>query len=242
MCLFTGIALATGVAAGIGTSLAGAVGATSVSATTALTVGLAATVVADVALTGAIAGGVMGTVGAIQQAEQQREAADFQAQQEAENARLARKEAEAIEMMGNQERAKLRQKMLEHRSAGRTGYAAGGVVLGSGTTLDYEADIAEAYESDKANLEYDIATKKWQKKVAATNAASQSAIYRAQAKAAGQSKTTSLFSGIFDTTADTLSAGLGAASTLSGLAPNKSLLKPNSVGMTGVPTKIGMMA
>jgi hypothetical protein len=71
------------------------------------------------------------------------------------------------------------------------------VALGSGTALDYEADIADAYDSDIRNLEYDIASRKWQKQVEAANHSEQESVYLLQKKNAQRSKTTSLLSGIF---------------------------------------------
>ncbi len=204
----TAAASAVGVAAGaaVGTSVT-----TAFASTAAALGGTLGFIGTEIAVTGALVGGIVSTVGAVQQAEEQKAMADFQAEQEAENARLARKEAEAIEVMGNQEKLQLRQKMLAQKSSGRVGFASGGVVLGSGTTLDYEADIADAYDSEARNLDYDIKSRKWQKQVQAANATDQSAMYRAQARAAERSKTTSLFSGIFNTFSDTAQAGMKAS-------------------------------
>lgn len=221
MCLITGtVALATGTTfAALGTTLASAVGVTSVSTGVAATIGIGATVAADLAITGALVGGVMGTIGSVQQAEQQKQMADFQAEQEAENARLARKEVEAIKVQGDQEKQQLRQKMLLQRSSARTGFAASGVVLGAGSTLDYEADIADAYDMDSRNLDYDIKSRQWQARVGAVNAMDQSRMYRRQASAAESSKGTSLMGGIFNTIGDTASTAIsvaGSAKTLLG--------------------------
>jgi hypothetical protein len=213
MCLFTSLAIGSFTA--IGTAIASSVGATTVSTAAAATLGATATIAADLAVTGVLVGGVMGTVGAVQNAAQQKEMAEFQAQQEAENARLAKKEAEAIKIMGDQEKHQLRQKMLAQKSAGRTGYAASGVVLGSGTTLDYEADIADVYDSESRNLDYDIKSRQWQKQVAAANATDQAAMFRAQSKAAGQTMTMSLLAGTFSTIGNTASALMSAGGSFS---------------------------
>lgn len=212
-------AAASAIGAGVGAGAAIGTTVTTAFASTAAALGGAMGFVgAELAVTGALVGGIMGTVGAVQQAEQQKLMAEFQAEQEAENARLARREAEAIKVMGDQEKHQLRQKMLAQKAAGRTGYAASGVVLGSGTTLDYEADIADVYDSESRNLDYDIKSRQWQKQVAAANATDQAAMYRRQAKAAGQSKTTSLFSGIFNTLGSTASAGMSAYKKAGGLS------------------------
>lgn len=223
MCLFTGIALlSTGITfASIGAaSVAGTVAASAPTAALAAT-GAVATVAADLAVTGAIAGGVIGIVGGVQQAEQQKQMAEFQAEQEAENAQLARREAEAIKVQGDQEKRQLRQRMLLQRSSARTGFAASGVVLGAGSTLDYEADIADAYDMDSRNLDYDIASRQWQKQVAAANATDQSRMYRRQASAAESSKTTSLLGGVFSMTSGTASAGFAAYGAMNKLMGKK---------------------
>lgn len=252
-----GSAIGAGTATAAVATAAGASAATAASAaaTASVVAGVGVTVAADLAITGAVVGGVLSTVGAVQQAEQQQAQAEFYAEQEAENARLANRRAEAIEVMGNQERRKLRLQMLDQKSAARTGYAASGVVLGSGSTLDYEADIADAYDLDSRNLEYDIESRKWQQKVAAANASSQAAMYRDAAKAAGRSKTVSLIGGIFNTIGSAGSAALSAFSAVNTLgklgaaAPGAGSIatKPSSVGInlnnpTGLMSKIPNMA
>ena len=165
-----------------------------------------AIVASSVAETAAIAGGILGTVGAAQQAASQQAAAEYQAGVERENARLAARQAENEGLQGNQELAQLRQKMVATSAAGKTGYASQGVVLGSGTTSDYEADIADAYDLDRRNLEYDIATRKYQLKVEAANRQTQANIYDAQASQYGKTGTMSLLTGSFSTISKTLDA------------------------------------
>ena len=165
-----------------------------------------AIVASSVAETAAIAGGILGTVGAAQQAASQQAAAEYQAGVERENARLAARQAENEGLQGNQELAQLRQKMVATSAAGKTGYASQGVVLGSGTTSDYEADIADAYDLDRRNLEYDIATRKYQLKVEAANRQTQANIYDAQASQYGKTGTMSLLTGSFGTISKTLDA------------------------------------
>lgn len=231
-------AIATAIASSASTAAAtaGALGATAAmtaamsTATTAATVasvaGTVATVSGVVEGVGlAIAGGVMGTVGAIQEAEEQKAMAEFQAEQAAENSRLSFREAEAIGVQGRQEQKELRLQMLSQKSSARAGFAASGVVLGGGSTTDFEADIADAYDSDARNLEYDIASRQWVKRVEGTNHADQAAFYRAQAKAADRSKTTSLLSGIFNTGQSALSTGLSTAKSMDGLMSKIGTLK-----------------
>lgn len=220
MCFFTalGTTIATSIGLSVGTAAAAAASTTVITTGTATAIGVAATAVGALAIGGAITGGVMGTVSAVQQAQMQEEQANFYAEQEAKNAQLARKEAEAIEVMGNQEKAKLRTQMLAQKGQARTQYAAGNVVLGSGTSADYEADIADAYDLDSRNLEYDIESRKWQTHVRAANATSQSAMYRSQASSFSSGKTLSLLGGIASTTAGTIKTTYGVGKALKGMA------------------------
>ena len=177
-----------------------------------LTLASALSVAAGTAAAAApLAGGVISTISGMRQAEQAADAAEYQAALEEQNRRLALRQAEATEIQGNQERNQLRLQMLDAKGAARNAYAASGVVLGSGSSADYEADIADAYALDSRNLEYDINSRKWQLQVEAANHASQASLYRAQAGGYRQSKTASLLGGIFNTAGSTLESGLSGA-------------------------------
>lgn len=169
------------------------------------------------ALGGAVAGGVMSTVSGIQNAQMQEEQAEYMASVEAQNRKLALRQAEAVDVQGNQERASLRNSMLQTKGEARNAYAASGVVLGSGSSADYEADIADAYDLDSRNLEYDIASRKWKLQVEAANSATQASLYRAQASGYRSSRTTSLLGGLLGTAGNSASALGGAISTSSKL-------------------------
>lgn len=164
------------------------------------------------AVGGAVAGGVTSIVSGVQNAKMQEAQAEYMAEMEAENAKTAARQAEALELQGNQERSQLHGKMLQTKGDARASYAAGGVVLGAGSSADYEADIADAYDLDSRNLNYDIASKKWKLQVQANNAANQSALYKAQAGGYKSQQTTSILSGIFNNIGNTASALGGAVS------------------------------
>ena len=101
--------------------------------------------------------------------------------------------------------------MLATRGAGRAAYASSGVVLGSGTVLDYEADIADAYDLDRRNLDYDIKSKSWQKRVEAVNARNQARMYDEQADAFKAQRVPSLLTGMFNTVSGTMSGATAGA-------------------------------
>jgi hypothetical protein len=153
----------------------------------------------EVAVVGGVVGGVVSTVAGVQQAQQQQAQAEYMASVEEKNAKLAARQAEQIGLQGDQERQQLRTKMLLASGQARSSYAANGVVLGRGSAADYEADIADAYDLDSKNLDYDIAMRQWKLRVEAGNATDQASLYKAQASAYQQSQTTSLLSGMFNT-------------------------------------------
>ena len=170
------------------------------------------TITADLALTAATAalgGGVFSIVSSVQNTQQQAAMADFQAEQENRNDYLARREAEAIELQGNQERLQLRLESQQKAGTANAAYAANGVVLGAGTPADYAADIADAYDLDSRNLNYDIASRRWKTQVAGINAADQARAYRAAAGGYRANVAPTLLGGAFSTVGSTLDAAAG---------------------------------
>lgn len=168
----------------------------------------AAAIAADVGIVAATVGGALSAVQGYQQAEAAQAQAEYMAQQERENAKLLRQQGEQVKLQGDQEKAQLRLKMLNQKASANTGYAASGVVLGSGSSADYMADIMDAYDLDRRNLNYDIESRKWKSESAAVNAENQAAWYDAQAESYGTAKRTSLFTGMFATTANAAGAFL----------------------------------
>ena len=205
MCIITGTLLATGLA-------------TSFAMTT-----IAAEAVGW-AVAATVAGGVIGTVSAVQQAENNKNQAEYQAEVAEANALLARRQAERIDLSADQRRAALLMDFQGNRGAARAGFAANGVVLGAGTGLDYEADLAQTYDLDLKNLNYDVENQKWQAKVEGASLEAQSGLYKMQSKAYGQQKITSGIGGVISTvgdTAKTVVSGIGMLSGLSGSALGK---------------------
>ena len=209
-----GVSVAAGTVAGTavaGATVAGA--ATAITAGTAVAIGATAIGVGVLSVAGAVAGGVVGIVQGAQSAEAQKQQAEYMADVAEQNAKMAYRRAENLELQGNQKRAALLREMQQKKGTGRANYAAGGVVLGGGTTAEYEGDIANAYDLDLRNLNYDIASEAWQSKVQGVSESNQAALYRAQAGAASQQKTMSILGGTIKTIGDTagtiFSMGMG---------------------------------
>lgn len=164
-----------------------------------------------------VAGSLLGTVANMQNNQMQSDIAAYLAAREEVNGVLAARQGEHIDIQSNQDRLQLRNKMMQTQGDARASFAARGVVLGSGTPNDYEADIADAYDLDSRNLEYDVAMKKWKYKVEAANHFSQAGIYRNQASAYQSAKSASLLGGLFGTAGSAmsgLSSGLSVSSKL----------------------------
>lgn len=182
---------------------------------TAATVTLG-TVLADVLVTvaagAAVAGGVVSTVQGVQQAENQKQQAEYQAEVAEANARLAERQAERIDLQADQRRSALLLDSQQKTGAARAGFAANGVVLGAGTVLDYEADVAQTYDLDLANLNYDVENQKWQAKVQGANNRAQAAAYRSAASAYKQQKTSTAIGGVIGTIGDAASTAVSAVS------------------------------
>lgn len=127
--------------------------------------------------------GTVSTVASVQQSKTQKKVAEYQEEVARNNAEMANRHADNIERQADQRRMALRRNMLQQRGTARAEYASQGVVLGSGVVLDYEADIANAYDLDLRNLNYDVASQAWQVRVEGTGQMNQSKLYAVEAKA-----------------------------------------------------------
>lgn len=182
-------------------------------------------VAGGISATNALASGIIGTVSGVQSAnanaayaEQMGAASQYQAELEAANARRENLLAANVEKQGDQERLQLRLNMLDQLGKGRAAYGAAGVVLGSGSPADFEADVADAYDLDRRNLDYDIANRAYQHRMGAYNSTIQSGLLRQQSEQYGDQAdnfrtqaATSLVGGIFDTVSDTVKSGVTGA-------------------------------
>ena len=226
MCILTTLALTTGLgttlgamAASVGTATATGAAISAVTGATATVAGAAVIDIGIVAVAGALAGGIVSTVSGIQEAENQRAQAEYQAEVANRNAKMSLRQAETLDVQSNQKRAALLRESQQRLGTARAGYAAGGVLLGSGTAAEYEADNANAYDLDSRNLEYDIASEKWKLQVEAANYKTQASMFDAQADAYASQKTTTAIGGAISTIANTASAAMSVASSLGGFMP-----------------------
>ena len=142
-----------------------------------------------------VAGGAMSMYGDAQAADANEAMAEYQKKIAENNAEMAARHAANIERQADQKRNALSLQMRQRIGTARTQYASQGVVLGSGIVLDYEADIANAYDLDLKNLNYDVAMEAWQTKVQGVNFMNQAKMYHAQGNMYEKQKTSSIISG-----------------------------------------------
>lgn len=242
MCFLTlsMIGTALGITAGATAASVGAsVGATGAAAT-AVGIGLAAAETIGIGAT--LAGGIASTVAGVQQAQQQAAAAEFQAAVAEENAKLSAQSAEANDLQANQKRLALLRQMQQMQGNIRTDFAGRGVVLGAGTPNDYEADLADAYDMDRRNLEYDVATRSWQYRVNASNEQQQAKLYRAQAKAQRSMIPGTVAGGLLSTAGQLGTSMLGSFSLMKGLELGKKAAATGAGWGTGASKTFGMVS
>lgn len=202
-----------------------------IATTTALTIAAVTSAVA------ALAGGVVSTAVGYSQSKEAEANARFMEEQEYENAKRLRKQAEAEEIQANNERQQLRTKMLQQAGKANTAYASSGIVLGSGSHADYMADIADAYDLDSKNLEYDIANRKWKLRAEAVNHENQGAWYGAQADSYAKNRPLSLLGGAISTagnTAASFTTGYSAGAFSGGSSTEKPKLMLGGFSTPGI--------
>ena len=129
----------------------------------------------------AIAGAVMSAASATYTAVAQKRTAQYNKRVNEVNAKAAKDYANSIEAQGEWRRRKLATESLLEFGKAKTGYAASGVALGAGTPNDYEADIADAYELDSRQLDFDIQSQKYQALMQGANYSNQAKLYSMEA-------------------------------------------------------------
>lgn len=136
-----------------------------------------------IAAAAAVAGASVTAYSSVQSSRSQRMMAEYEEDVAKTNSALASRQAVNIDIQADQKRLSLLRRMQQQRGTARAQYAAQGVVLGSGTVLDYEADVAEAYDLDLRNLDYDVKNQQWQIKMQGAGFANQANILSMQADA-----------------------------------------------------------
>jgi len=158
-----------------------------------------------------IIGGIVGAsllgTAAVYTSEAQKHSAAYNSRIAEVNAKAAKDYANSIEAQGEWKHKKLATESLLEFGKARTSYAAAGVALGAGTPNDYEADIADAYELDSRQLDYDIQSQKYQALMQGADYYNQSKLHSLEASQAKSMMPINIMTGGFQGFAQ--GAGLG---------------------------------
>ena len=101
-----------------------------------------------------IASSLFSAYGTYQQGRAAAAAQNYQARVAENNAIAARQQKEAVTVKEGIEKDRLRRQYARERATGRVGYAASGVVVGSGSPLDWELALSDQEAEDRAMLSY----------------------------------------------------------------------------------------
>ena len=156
---------------------------------------------AIVSLAFSAVGTVVGTVGAMQQAQAQKDQANFQAAVARNNQIIANQNADAIVEQGKQDKADHRRKIKLAMGKVAPAQAAKGFLVddtADSTNVGFRADLAEMGELDILRLGHATKLKERNARIQATNFGAQASLYDFQASQANPllSGATSLISGI----------------------------------------------
>lgn len=126
-------------------------------------------------------GAAAGAYGAYQSQSAQNQALEYQAQVGERNAQLAEIQASNAEARGATEEQQHREKVRQLKGSQRTGFAASGVLVDAGSTLETVQDTAAMGEQDALTIRYNASLEAWGKRAEAGG-------YRAGSEMARRSK------------------------------------------------------
>lgn len=101
-----------------------------------------------------IASSLFSAYGTYRQGQAQAQSAQFNARVAENNAIAAEQQMQTVTEQEGMEKAQLRRRAEEMRATGRVGYATSGVVVGSGSALDWELALTEQEEADIDRIAY----------------------------------------------------------------------------------------
>lgn len=158
-----------------------------------------------------IVGGVLSTVQQVQNAQSAKAQMKYQAQIEQQKQELGRRQIEQITEEGAYEKRQQRLRQEAIIAEGQAAGAAGGVLLGTGSLLDWEVSAEEVFAEDRRQLAYDIENRKYSARIG---------IWNSQQTQAGLEASADAYSGqipgiIAGGTLSTIGSAFGAASAAS---------------------------
>lgn len=142
-------------------TVAATVGGWIASAGTAAAGASASTWLAGAGLATSAAGLTMNAIGSYNQGKAAEKQADYAAQMQENNARIADMQADNAITRGNMAIEEQRLHVNRMRGSGRANYAAGGIVLGQGSALNWEQDLDIQAEYDRRKIGYNAQLEAW---------------------------------------------------------------------------------
>ena len=100
------------------------------------------------------ASAIFSAYGSYRQGQAAAQASEYQARVADVNAQAAQNQMKSVADKEAIDKETLKRSVAKQRATGRTGYAAGGVVLGTGSALDWELDMTAQEETDLAIISY----------------------------------------------------------------------------------------
>lgn len=106
----------------------------------------------------------------------------YQARIAENNAEATRNQMEVVTAKEAIDKQELKRSVAKQRAVGRTGYAAGGVVLGTGSALNWELDLTNQEQSDLNIISYNAEVERRNLLNQANNYSAQATVNRMTAK------------------------------------------------------------
>jgi hypothetical protein len=157
---------------------------------------------------GSMAGGtLLSSIGALQQGQQQSAMYDYQSELADVNADVSRQQAAQAAEAGELQDKAIGEKGAQVFGAGRASYGAGGVMLGTGSEADWEADVDQRISSDIAMNDYNTANKVWAYQQQANNYEAQADVYDMASSNASSSSWMNMGSSLLSGTGSTILGG-----------------------------------
>lgn len=171
-----------GAAASIGSGVASAVGGSSI--------------LPWLATGASVAGALSKSSAAKQEVQAQNQAADYNAAIQENNAKIAEMQAQQAQASGDIEEKQHRLRLSRLEGQQRSGMAASGALVESGSSLDALEDSALWGEFDALTLRHNTAQNVWGYKTQANNYRSQAQLYRMSKRNASSAGNSTLLSGL----------------------------------------------
>lgn len=176
-------------------------------------------------LAASAAGLTMNAIGSYNQGKAAEKQADYAAMMQENNQTIANMQADNAITRGNMAIEEQRLQVNRMRGTGRANYAAGGIVLGQGSALDWEQDLDVQAEYDRRKIGYNAQLEAW----GYQNQAGQYGAAAEGSRMAGANAKSASYTQMYGS----LISGIGNTAFQFGSLANKTASTPEPVYKTG---------